>query len=318
MRPFNTRPASQSLITQRPGCTGIGLTSIRAHRRNLNKLQRRTSTRVTAMAPNVINPGGGDDSSASLPFISRRSPVLGKRGMVACSQPLAAEVGHDCDFRQNFTLLSQRSTQHVRMHKWHRVLQAGVLVCMRRRACGSCSRAAMRRMQRLRWRQPSMSQSHARQVGSDTLCVADAACSLPQSAFNWISDQPQFAETPQYATIWLAIIDVESFAGIGGDAFALYWDAKAGKMRCLMGNGRSPGELTMDAVRALGIKGSALPPFHAVTVTVPGAAAAWEDAVKQWGTLPLSQVMLAVIQRVCWPESQAAAACSARWASAAA
>ena len=42
-------------------------------------------------------------------------------------------------------------------------------------------------------------------------------------------------------------------------------------------------------VRARGIKGSALPPFHAITVTVPGAAAAWEDAAQQWGTLPLSQ-----------------------------
>lgn len=42
-------------------------------------------------------------------------------------------------------------------------------------------------------------------------------------------------------------------------------------------------------VRKLGIRGAALPPFHAVTVTVPGAAAAWEDAVQQWGTLPLSQ-----------------------------
>lgn len=87
-------------------------------------------------------------------------------------------------------------------------------------------------------------------------------------------------------------VRLHSYAGIGGDAFALFWDVEVGKMRCLMGNGRSPGGLTMDAVRARGIKGSALPPFHAVTVTVPGAAAAWEDAVKQWGSLPLSQVRL--------------------------
>jgi gamma-glutamyltranspeptidase / glutathione hydrolase len=38
-------------------------------------------------------------------------------------------------------------------------------------------------------------------------------------------------------------------AGIGGDAFALFWDAKAAKMRCMMGNGRSPAGLTMEAVR---------------------------------------------------------------------
>ena len=46
----------------------------------------------------------------------------------------------------------------------------------------------------------------------------------------------------------------------------------------------------MDAVRARGMRGTALPPFHALAVTVPGAAAAWEDAVKQWGKLPLAQV----------------------------
>ena len=46
----------------------------------------------------------------------------------------------------------------------------------------------------------------------------------------------------------------------------------------------------MEAVRERGITGSALPRFHALTVTVPGAAAAWEDAVKQWGKLSLSEV----------------------------
>lgn len=57
------------------------------------RLQRGART-PAAMAPNVFNPGGEDaaDAGDSLPFISRRSPVLGKRGMVACSQPLAAEV----------------------------------------------------------------------------------------------------------------------------------------------------------------------------------------------------------------------------------
>lgn len=84
-------------------------------------------------------------------------------------------------------------------------------------------------------------------------------------------------------------------AGIGGDAFGLFWDAKARKMRCMMGNGRSPSGLTMEAVRAAGFKGTALPPFHPLAVTVPGAAAAWEDAVKQWGRLPLAQVPSACI-----------------------
>ena len=35
---------------------------------------------------------GEAQEAVSLPFISRRSAVMGVRGMVACSQPLAAEV----------------------------------------------------------------------------------------------------------------------------------------------------------------------------------------------------------------------------------
>lgn len=55
---------------------------------------QRAAVTTAAMAPNVFNPGGDDAErpAEKLPFISRRSPVLGKRGMVACSQPLAAEV----------------------------------------------------------------------------------------------------------------------------------------------------------------------------------------------------------------------------------
>ena len=59
-----------------------------------------------------------------------------------------------------------------------------------------------------------------------------------------------------------------------------------------MGNGRSPAGLTLEAVRERGVKGGALPAFHALSVTVPGAAAAWEDAVRLWGNLSLEQARL--------------------------
>lgn len=44
-------------------------------------------------------------------------------------------------------------------------------------------------------------------------------------------------------------------------------------------------------MRAQGILGLDLPPFSALTVTVPGAAALWEDVVKLYGKLSLKQVM---------------------------
>ena len=44
------------------------------------------------------------------------------------------------------------------------------------------------------------------------------------------------------------------------------------------------------AVRAKGIKGHELPPYSALTVPVPGAAALWEDVVKEFGSKSLGEV----------------------------
>ncbi len=54
----------------------------------------RRALSVSAMGAQQRGPSvfGEAQEAASLPFISRRSAVMGVRGMVACSQPLAAEV----------------------------------------------------------------------------------------------------------------------------------------------------------------------------------------------------------------------------------
>eukprot|EP00443_Scrippsiella_acuminata_P010609 CAMPEP_0115323896 /NCGR_PEP_ID=MMETSP0270-20121206/82185_1 /TAXON_ID=71861 /ORGANISM="Scrippsiella trochoidea, Strain CCMP3099" /LENGTH=275 /DNA_ID=CAMNT_0002743969 /DNA_START=6 /DNA_END=829 /DNA_ORIENTATION=+ len=83
--------------------------------------------------------------------------------------------------------------------------------------------------------------------------------------------------------------------GIGGDAFALFYNASSKRVECLQGCGRSPAALTLDAVLKHPdmVGQSELPPLSvsALTVTVPGAAAAWEAAVDKWGRLSLSQVL---------------------------
>jgi len=62
--------------------------------------------------------------------------------------------------------------------------------------------------------------------------------------------------------------------GLGGDMFALYYDAQTGQVSALNGSGRAPAALTLDVLREQGFENE-LPPFHAHTVTVPGACAGW-------------------------------------------
>src|SRR3954469_22951354 len=61
--------------------------------------------------------------------------------------------------------------------------------------------------------------------------------------------------------------------GIGGDLFAIYWDAKSGKLYGLNASGWAPKGLTIEHVRAK--DANAMPAEGIDSVTVPGAVAGW-------------------------------------------
>ena len=83
--------------------------------------------------------------------------------------------------------------------------------------------------------------------------------------------------------------------GLGGDAFALYYDAATKSVTSLNGSGRAPDELTLSRLQSEGY-GTGLPAGHPHTVTVPGACAAWCDLVERFGRLPLSDTLAPAIQ----------------------
>lgn len=90
--------------------------------------------------------------------------------------------------------------------------------------------------------------------------------------------------------------------GIGGDMFCLFYDARTKKVHALNGSGRSPANLTLDALRKeLGLKpgrGGSIPMLSALAVTTPGAAAGWVDTVEKFGSgkLSLEQILTPAIE----------------------
>jgi gamma-glutamyltranspeptidase/glutathione hydrolase len=72
--------------------------------------------------------------------------------------------------------------------------------------------------------------------------------------------------------------------GIGGDLFAIYWDAKTGKLYGLNASGWAPSALTIDHLKAKGI--TEMPQSGIDSVTVPGVVDGWTKLHDRFGKLP--------------------------------
>ena len=81
--------------------------------------------------------------------------------------------------------------------------------------------------------------------------------------------------------------------GIGGDMFALYYDAHTKQISALNGSGRAPASLSLERLQKENIK--ELPPYHPYTITVPGACAGWFDLIEKHGTLAMNQILAPAI-----------------------
>src|SRR5918996_1329257 len=83
--------------------------------------------------------------------------------------------------------------------------------------------------------------------------------------------------------------------GIGGDMFALFYSADTKRVTALNGSGRAPAALTLDRLKKEGFS-SELPPYHAHTVTVPGACAGWFDLIEKHGSLSMAEILAPAIR----------------------
>jgi gamma-glutamyltranspeptidase/glutathione hydrolase len=82
---------------------------------------------------------------------------------------------------------------------------------------------------------------------------------------------------------------------LGGDAFALYYDAATKNISAINGSGRAPRSLSLERLSREGFKDQ-LPPYHPYNVTVPGACALWCDLTARLGRLPLGAILVPAIR----------------------
>lgn len=81
--------------------------------------------------------------------------------------------------------------------------------------------------------------------------------------------------------------------GIGGDLFAIIYEAKTGKLYGLNSSGWSPAKLTADYLFAKGIK--SMPQRGINSVTVPGAVDGWDKMLKRFGSKSFAEVLAPAI-----------------------
>ncbi|NND78432.1 MAG: gamma-glutamyltransferase, partial [Maribacter sp.] len=82
--------------------------------------------------------------------------------------------------------------------------------------------------------------------------------------------------------------------GIGGDIFAIVWDAKTEKLYGFNGSGRSPKSLDMDYFVEKGME--RIPLFGPLAVSTPGTVDGWFMMHDKFGKLPMSEILSPAIQ----------------------
>ena len=76
--------------------------------------------------------------------------------------------------------------------------------------------------------------------------------------------------------------------GIGGDLFAIVWDAKSKQLYGLNASGPAPKKLSLEYFQENNL--SEYPEFGPLPVTVPGAVAGWSELHKKFGKLPIDRL----------------------------
>lgn len=86
--------------------------------------------------------------------------------------------------------------------------------------------------------------------------------------------------------------------GLGGDLFAIVWDARRQRIMGLNASGRSPQGLTLEELQSLvaAAERDDIPPYGPLPVTVPGCVDGWFALHAEFGKLPIKDVLAPTIR----------------------
>ncbi len=123
--------------------------------------------------------------------------------------------------------------------------------------------------------------------------VATSQPLAAQAALDMLKQGGTAADAAIAAAAMLNVVE-PMMTGIGGDCFALYWEARTKRVTALNGSGRAAAAVSAAAMRQQGYH--AMPGSSGHTVTVPGSVAGWHDLLVRHGRMALSHVLQPAIR----------------------
>lgn len=131
---------------------------------------------------------------------------------------------------------------------------------------------------------------------SEVLAQHGIACTsqplATQAAIDILKQGGSAVDAAIAANAVLGVVEPPS-CGIGGDLFAIVWDAKTKRLHGLNASGRSPGALKRE--HFVELKLTKIPKDGPLPVSVPGCVDGWFELHKKFGKLPMLRVLTPAI-----------------------
>jgi gamma-glutamyltranspeptidase/glutathione hydrolase len=90
------------------------------------------------------------------------------------------------------------------------------------------------------------------------------------------------------ATSFTLAVTSHHIGGLGGDFFAMLYEARTGKVHCLNSSGWAPSGLTLDLIAS---KGGSIPTYGPLSCVIPGQTAGVCEAHRKFGSVEFSKLL---------------------------